>query len=126
MGCPIARTGWQKYAVKDLPKARADELGVDVSNPEVSIDLYRPAKEVFHPEFLASLNGVVITNGHPPSGEFVDPKNFNKYSQGHIQNVRKGPEKFTVSQLDTERGKCWISDKNGSGWFIYTDDLTKV
>jgi len=92
VGCPIARTGWQKYAVKDLPQARADALGVDVSNPEASIDLYRPAKEVFHPEFLASLNGCTITDGHPPGGEFVDPKNFNKYSQGHIQNVRKGTE----------------------------------
>ncbi len=92
VGCPIARTGWQKYSVKDLPQKHAEDLGVDVSNPEASIDLYRPADEVFHPEFLASLNGVVITDGHPPNGEFVDPKNFSKYSMGHIQNVRKGAE----------------------------------
>jgi hypothetical protein len=92
IGCPIARTGWQKYAVKDLPQERAKALGVDVSNPEASIELYRPAREVFHPEFLASLNGCTITDGHPPGGEFVDTKNFNKYSQGHIQNVRKGTE----------------------------------
>lgn len=92
VGCPVARTGWQRYSVKDLPQKRAADLGVDVSNPEASIDLYRPASEVFHPEFLASLNGVSITDGHPPNGEFVDPKNYNKYSMGHIQNVRKGPE----------------------------------
>ncbi len=92
VGCPIARTGWQKYAVKDLPLERAKALGVDVSNPEASIDLYRPPSEVFHPEFLASLNGCPITDGHPPNGEFVDPDNFNKYAKGHIQNVRKGPE----------------------------------
>ncbi len=92
VGCPIARTGWQKYAVKDLPQQRAADLGVDVSNPEATIDLYRPAREVFHPEFLASLNGISITDGHPPNGEFVDPKNYNKYSMGHIQNVRKGLE----------------------------------
>jgi hypothetical protein len=92
VGCPIARTGWQKYSVKDLPQELARRLGVDVSNPEASIDLYRPAKEVFHPEFLASLNGCAITDGHPPGGEFVDPKNFSKYAMGHIQNVRKGPE----------------------------------
>jgi hypothetical protein len=92
VGCPIARTGWQKYTVKDLPLKRAADLGVDVSNPEASIDLYRPAKEVFDPEFLASLNGIAITDGHPPNGEFVDPRNYNRYSMGHIQNVRKGPE----------------------------------
>ena len=92
VGCPIARTGWQKYSVADLPQERAKELGVDVSNPSASIDLYRPAKEVFHPEFLSSLNGCTITDGHPPNGEFVNPKNFNKYAMGHIQNVRKGTE----------------------------------
>lgn len=92
VGCPIARTGWQKYAVKDLPQELARKLGVDISNPEASIDLYRPANEVFDPEFLSSLNGCTITDGHPPNGEFVDPKNFNKYSMGHIQNVRKGTE----------------------------------
>lgn len=94
VGCPIARTGWQKYAVKDLPQQRAADLGVDMSNPEASIDLYRPASEVFHPEFLASLNGIPVTDGHPPGGEFVDTKNFNKYSKGHIQNVRRGPEQL--------------------------------
>jgi hypothetical protein len=92
VGCPIARTGWQKYAVKDLPQERAKELGVDISNPNASIDLYRPASEVFHPDFLASLNGIPITDGHPPNGEFVNKDNFNKYAKGHIQNVRKGTE----------------------------------
>lgn len=92
VGCPIARTGWQKYTVADLPQTLAKELGVNVSNPSASIDLYRPAKEVFNPEFLASLNGKPITDGHPPGGEFVNPDNFNKYSCGHIQNVRKGTE----------------------------------
>ena len=91
VGCPIARTGWQKYSVADLPKNAAD-LGVDVSNPNASINLYRPESEVFHPEFLASLNGVPITDGHPPGGDFVDKDNYKKYACGHIQNVRKGPE----------------------------------
>jgi hypothetical protein len=92
VGCPIARTGWQKYTVGDLPRGRAEELGVDVSNPSATIELYRPAKEVFAPEFLASLNGCSITDGHPPGGEFVSPDNYNKYSMGHIQNVRRGTE----------------------------------
>src|ERR1700691_4774288 len=88
--CPIARTGWQTYAVKDLPQQRAKELGIDVSNPHASIELYRPAEEVFHPELLASLEGKSITDGHPP--EFVTPATFSQYALGHIQNVRRGDE----------------------------------
>jgi hypothetical protein len=89
VGCPIARTGWQEYAIRDLPQERAKQLGIDISNPSAMIDLYRPASEVFKPEFLASLNGRPVTDNHPPG--FVDPTNFNQYSKGHIQNPRKGP-----------------------------------
>jgi len=89
VGCPIARTGWQEYSVRDLPQERARQLGIDISNPSAMIDLYRPAGEVFKPEFLASLNGRPVTDGHPPG--FVDPSNFNIYSKGHIQNPRRGP-----------------------------------
>ena len=88
--CPIARTGFQTYAVRDLPQESARELGIDLSNPNASIDLYRPASEVFKPEFLASLEGRPITDGHPPG--FVTPENFNQYAKGHIQNVRKGEQ----------------------------------
>ena len=88
--CPIARTGFQEYAIRDLPQEAAKDLGVDVSNPSALIDLYRPASEVFSPRFLASLNGRPITDGHPP--DFVDTTNFGEYAMGHIQNPRKGPE----------------------------------
>jgi hypothetical protein len=90
VGCPIARTGWMTYSVKELPQESAVELGVDVSDPNAKIDLYRPASEVFAPAFLASLNGCTITDGHPPG--FVTPQNFNQYAQGHIQDPRKGTE----------------------------------
>ena len=88
--CPIARTGFQTYAVRDLPQESARELGIDLSNPNASIDLYRPASEVFRPEFLASLEGRPIVDSHPPG--FVTPENFNQYAKGHIQNVRKGEQ----------------------------------
>jgi len=90
VGCPIARTGWQEYSVRDLPQELAKELGIDITNPSAMIDLYRPASEVFKPEFLASLNGRPVTDNHPPG--FVDPSNFSQYSKGHIQNPRRGPE----------------------------------
>ena len=32
-------------------------------------------------------------------------------------------EVYTVSQVDRERGKCWISDKNGRGWFTHFEQL---
>ena len=88
--CPIARTGFQTYACKDLPQQRAKDLGLDMSNPSAEIDLYRPPEEVFAPEFIASLEGRPITDGHPPG--FVTPENFREYALGHIQNVRKGDE----------------------------------
>lgn len=92
IGCPIARTGFMKYNVADLPQRRAEELGVDLSNPNATIELYRAADDVFDPAFLASLNGKPITDNHPEGGVFVDAKNFNRLSMGHIQNVRKGTE----------------------------------
>ena len=92
VGCPIARTGWQDYAVRDLPQERAIELGVDVSNPSATISLYRPASEVFAQEFLASLNGKPVVDGHPKDGEFVHKDNYRELAMGHIQNVRKGTE----------------------------------
>jgi len=90
VGCPVARTGWQTYAVRDLPQESAKAMGIDIRNPNAEIELYRPAREVFGPEFLASLNGKPVTDGHPPG--FVDPTNFSRYSMGHLQNPRKGPQ----------------------------------
>ena len=88
--CPVARTGFQTYAVRDLPQESARELGIDLSNPHASIDLYRPASEVFKPEFLASLEGRAVTDGHPQG--FVKPENFREFAMGHVQNVRKGEQ----------------------------------
>jgi hypothetical protein len=92
VGCPIARTGFQEYAVRDLPQESAEDLGIDIGNPSALIDLYRPASEVFAPEFLASLNGKPIADNHPPG--FITPNNFAEYACGHIQNVRKGDEQL--------------------------------
>jgi len=88
--CVIARTGFQSYAVKDLPQETAQDLGVDVSVPHANIDVYRRPEDVFSADTLRSFEGKPITEGHPE--DFVDPKNFNEHCQGHVQNVRKGPE----------------------------------
>ena len=90
VGCPIARTGWQTYAVRDLPQESAKAMGIDLSTPSAEIELYRPEEEVFDPEFLASLNGKPIVDGHPPG--FVTPDNYSQYAMGHIQNPRRGEQ----------------------------------
>ncbi len=89
-GCVIARDGWQTYQTSDLPQEAAKDLGVDVSNPSASIDLYRDPSDVFKASALASGEGKPICDQHPP--DFVSPENFTEYARGHIQNVRKGTE----------------------------------
>jgi len=95
--CPVARTGFQTYAVRDLPQESARELGIDLNNPHASIDLYRPSSEVFKPEFLASLEGRAVTDGHPQG--FVKPENFRELAMGHVQNVRKGEQMFRSGMI---------------------------
>ena len=92
VGCPVARTGWQEYEIRNLPQEKAVSLGIDVGDPSAVINLYRAPKDVFDPEFLASLNGIAVVDGHPPTGVFVDTRNFSQYGKGHLQNPRKGPE----------------------------------
>jgi hypothetical protein len=86
----IARTGFQTYKISDLPQESAQDLGVDTSNPNAEIDLYRPPEEVFNPDTLKSAEGRPVTDNHPP--DFVDPDNFTEYARGHLQNVRRGKE----------------------------------
>jgi hypothetical protein len=90
VGCPVCRTGFQQYTCRDLPQESARELGVDMSNPSASIDLYRDEADVFEPEFLASLNGKPIVDGHP--SDWVNPDTFSKYAMGHLQNPRRAEE----------------------------------
>lgn len=89
--CVLGRTGWQTYKVSELPREAADALGVDMSNPNASIELYRPAEEVFAPQALASLNGKPVTDDHPNSEDgFVHPDNFTEFARGHVQNPHRG------------------------------------
>jgi hypothetical protein len=87
----IGRTGFQTYRIGDLPRGAARQFGVDVTNPEAPIDLYRPAEEVFSRETLASFEGKPLCDSHPYDG-FVNATNFRQYARGHIQNIRKGDE----------------------------------
>lgn len=90
--CVVARTGWYKYAVSELPQDKAADFGLDLSKPHAEVEIYRPEEEVFHPDTLASFEGKPVTDGHPEGGAFVDPANFGKLAKGHLQNVRRGKE----------------------------------
>ena len=85
----IARTGWQDYKVGDLNPDEAAELGVDLSNPNANISLYRPESEVYNSACLSSFEGMPVTDSHPQ--EFVDRETWRQVACGHAQNVRKGP-----------------------------------
>ena len=89
----LGRTGWQTYRVGDLPQESAEELGIDLSDPDAEIDLYRPAEEVFSADTLSSIEGKTVTDDHPQSEDgFVNPDNFKQFACGHVQNVRRGKE----------------------------------
>ena len=93
-GVTLARTGFQKYRVAELPQDRAAALGLNVSDTNAFIDLYRPPEEVFDVACLASFEGKPLTLDHP--ADFVTPNNSREYTRGHIQNVRKGDEALST------------------------------
>ena len=78
LNVPVARTGPQDY----LP----EELGLP-SGPAV-IPVLRTEKEVFSSETIASFEGMLVTNDHPPDG--VDIGNIRALQKGHAYNVRRG------------------------------------
>ncbi len=91
----VGRTGWQTYKVADLPQESAADLGIDLSNPDADIDLYRPASEVFSPETLASINAKPVTDDHPQSSDGnVHPDNFKEFSCGVVVNAHRGKERL--------------------------------
>ena len=86
----LARTGNQEYSVRDLPQEGADELGVDLSDPNAMVDLFRPPEEVFDSDSMSSLEGKPLVKDHPSNGDFVTPENIQDLAFGHVQNIRKG------------------------------------
>lgn len=82
---PIARTGTQEYAAR--------ELGLE-GDPERLVMVNRYAEDVFDPATLASFEGKPLTRGHPPEG--VGPENHTAYSMGHVENVGRDGEFMTA------------------------------
>ena len=87
LNVPVARTGTQDY----LP----EELGITpgsfsfASGPGL-ISVYRPEKEVFAPETMASFEGMPVTNDHPPDGVDVDNIRRLQMGQGGKREISCG------------------------------------
>lgn len=78
---PIARTGWQDYL--------GEEIGADDQAGKL-VHVFRSPEEVFNPASIASFEGKILTDEHPPGAIFVTPENATRYAKGVVQNVRQG------------------------------------
>lgn len=78
---PVARTGWYEYLGR--------ELGLDNKNNEI-IKVYRSPKEVFSKKAVASFEGKIVTDEHPP--DLLTPQNAQRYTKGTMQNIRQSKE----------------------------------
>lgn len=75
---PIARTGWYEYL--------ASEVGLQGNN---IVKVYRSPEEVFDKKAIASFEGKIVTDNHPP--ELLTPDTSGLYIRGAMQNVRQSP-----------------------------------
>ena len=80
---PIARTGTQDYAAREISRY----VGKLEGDPDRLIPVQRRPEDVFAPEAVASFEGKPVTDEHPP--EYVLAENFGAYARGHLQNVRR-------------------------------------
>jgi len=76
---PIARTGWYDYL--------AQEMGLEGQG---IVKVYRSPEEVFSRKAIASFEGKIVTNNHPP--DLLTPENSELYTKGAIQNVRQSTD----------------------------------
>ena len=101
LNVPVARTGVQEYLPEELGLPGFGAPGERASGsfsakngrqpregPLGMISVYRPEKEVFSPETIASFEAMPVTNDHPPDG--VDISNIRALQKGHVHNVRRG------------------------------------
>jgi hypothetical protein len=73
----IARSGIQGY--------RGSEIGLDTDN---LVTVIRPVEEVLSKATIASAQGKVLTDGHPP--RFLTPDSAGAYSRGFVLHAGEG------------------------------------
>lgn len=62
-----------------------EEVGLD---GEGTVNVYRDAADVFEPAAIASFEGKIVTDEHPPV--MLDEQNVMRYIKGTVHNVRRG------------------------------------
>lgn len=77
---PIARTGTQLYAAREVPELEAANDG--------TIVMERHEEDVFRPETIASVNGKSVTVDHP--NDLVRPHSWKDLVVGVALNARRG------------------------------------
>jgi len=85
----FSRTGIQKYY--------GFELGVQGDKANDIFQVYRPPEEVFHPQALASLQSIPVTDDHPT--EDVTATNFRKYARGWTGETVTQDGDFVVGKV---------------------------
>lgn len=104
----VAKQGIQQYTAKELNLP---------GDPNRKVNVYRPPEEVFHPDSLASYEGVDVTINHPPV--LVNADNFKKYSVGNVIGKGEREGDFVKCVLlikdakaisDIEKGKSELSN----------------
>jgi hypothetical protein len=95
---PIARTGTQLYAAREVPELEAGNDG--------TIVMERHEEDVFRPETIASVNGKSVTVDHP--NDLVRPQSFRDLVVGVALNARRG----TGIQDDLLLADLLIADHN--------------
>jgi hypothetical protein len=85
---------------------------------------YVSPEELFNPESMASANGVIFTDEHPP--DMVYPDNWSKYMKGSLHSVEKQNDifiagKITVYDADTIRSiQAEEKDEISAGYWTDT------
>lgn len=106
-----------KQSLAELEGKLANWADATLKDPEVNSDLKQQLKS-FRKTLKKSLKE--SNDNRLYNGATVIIKKDSPYYDGRS-------EEFVVSQLDTERGRCWIGDKDtGRGWYIHVDELEIV
>ena len=82
---PIARTGTMEYLARELCLE---------GDPERIVTVNRYEEDVFSPAAMASFEGKIVTDNHPPDN--LLPETAGAYSRGHVQNVRREGDKLVA------------------------------
>ncbi len=82
---PIARTGTMEYLARELCLE---------GDPERIVTVNRYEEDVFSPAAMASFEGKIVTDNHPPDN--ILPETAGAYSRGHVQNVRREGDKLVA------------------------------